>query len=61
MPDRYPHCQGVRWGQGPLGLDCCEPWVDPRTVSTDVNGFRVRFRHRPGILSPEGSCVNRWP
>jgi hypothetical protein len=41
-------------------VDCFEPLVYPRTVSTDANGFRVSFRHRPGILSPEGSRVNRW-
>jgi hypothetical protein len=41
-------------------VDCFEPWVDPRTVSTGVHGFRVRFRHSSGILSPEGLRVNRW-
>jgi hypothetical protein len=50
------------FGEGrALLLDCFEPLVDPRTFSMDVTGFHVRFRHRPGILSPEGSRVNRWP
>jgi hypothetical protein len=34
-------------------LDCFEPWVDPRTVSTNVNGV-VKLTHRITMSRPAG-------